>query len=123
MRNYQDKKSARQILHSVPFLAFFGLMLLFFAWGVVGFMQKMEETRKNKNIAIDKVEELSKTKMKLSADIEALGTDKGKEASIRDKFGLAKEGEGLIVVVDQKVQAMPQPAPSGFFSFFTRWFK
>ena len=66
----------------------------------------MEETSKNRDIAELKLVELNKNKDKLISDIENLNTDRGKEASIRDKFGLAKEGEGLIVVVDEKVNTV-----------------
>ncbi|MBP9711530.1 MAG: septum formation initiator family protein [Candidatus Pacebacteria bacterium] len=123
MRNFQEKRGASQIFLSWPFLFLFGLLLLFFAWGVVGLLGKMENTRKNKNIAEDKVRELARTKEKLSLDIVALDTDKGKEASIREKFGLAKEGEKLIIVVDEKSEIPAQKEDNGFFSFFRNWFK
>ena len=76
--------------------------MLFFVWGIIGFMGKMEVTRQNKKIAENKVAELQQEKIKLSSDIAKLKTEGGVEESIRLKFGLAKEGEGLIVVVDDK---------------------
>ena len=106
MRNFQNKKNTRGILYSRPVLVCIALILLFFMWGVVRFFIKMEETSKNRDIAELKLVELNKNKDKLISDIENLNTDRGKEASIRDKFGLAKEGEGLIVVVDEKVNTV-----------------
>ena len=106
MRNFQNKKNTGGILYSRPVLVFMSLVLLFFMWGVVRFFIKMEETSKNRDIAELKLVELNKNKDKLISDIENLNTDRGKEASIRDKFGLAKEGEGLIVVVDEKVNTV-----------------
>ncbi|HBA46130.1 hypothetical protein A2W67_02525 [Candidatus Nomurabacteria bacterium RIFCSPLOWO2_02_40_28] len=125
MRNFQRKRGWRNILESWPVLGFLGILMLFFVWGIIGFMGKMEVTRQNKKIAENKVAELQQEKIKLSSDIAKLKTEGGVEESIRLKFGLAKEGEGLIVVVDDKnsqEEAIDNFSP-GFFSFFTKWFK
>ena len=47
------------------------------------------------------------------------------EENIRDKFGLAKEGEGVVVIVDDKNQDVSHKdeSSSGVFSFFTKIFK
>ena len=89
-------------MESIPVLTVLSLVLLFFIWGTISFFGKMEETKRNKQIAEEKITELQKEKEKLSADISKLQTDQGVEASIRDKFGLAKDGEGLIVVRNNK---------------------
>src|SRR5258708_1811966 len=102
MRSFQQKGVWRNILHSKPVLALLGILLLVFAYGVVGFFGKMRVTVENKNIAEKKVADLEKQKEKLSSDIAKLKTDSGVEESIRDKFGLAKEGEGEIIIVDDK---------------------
>ena len=112
-------------MQSMPVLIFLGVVILVFAWGVLGFMGKMQETVRNKKIAEDKIAELQKQKDKLSSDIAKLKTDAGVEASIRDKFGLAKEGEGLIVVVDDKNQTATavDSQAGGFWSWFKNLFK
>lgn len=111
-------------MHSRPVLALLGILVFIFAWGVIGFTGKMRVTVENKKIAENKVAELEKEKEKLSSDIAKLKTEDGVEESIRAKFGLAKEGEGIIVVVEDK---NPPPAPKqergGFFSFFRNLFK
>src|SRR3989338_575841 len=98
MRNFQQKRGWRNILESWPILIFLGILVLFFAWGVIGFMGKMATTRENRKIAENKVAELREEKEKLSSDINKLNTDSGIEENIREKFGLAKEGEELIVI-------------------------
>lgn len=99
--------------------------MLIFAWNIWGFWDKMKETDKNKKMIEDKVVALKQQKEKLSSDINSLQTDRGKEKLFRENFGLAKEGEDLIVVVEDKnPPAVPKPAPSsGFFSFFRNLFK
>jgi cell division protein FtsB len=72
----------------------------------------------------NKVIELQKQKEKLSLDIEKLKTDEGVEESIRTKFGLAKEGEGEIVIVEDKNPSPPvEKSDGGFFSFLKNLFK
>jgi cell division protein FtsB len=124
MKSFQKKRSWRNIVQSKPVLVILGIFVLIFAWGVIGFMKKMQTTIENKNIAEEKFLELQKEKDKLSTDILKLKTDSGVEESIREKFGLAKEGEGVIVVVeDENSTKVPEKKTNGFFSFFMNWFK
>ncbi len=126
MRNYGKKRSFWNLLHSWPVLALLFILVLFFAWGVIGLVRKMAVTRENRQIAAEKVERLRTEKAKLSGDIDTLNTESGVEKSIREKFGLAKEGEGLIIVVDDKNAPVEKEAEDeGFFSFlkFWLWFK
>ena len=88
-------------------------------------MNKMGETSRNKEIIEDKVTELEKSKEKLNSEIIKLKTEKGIEENIREKFGLAKEGEEMIVIIEDKnsEEAEKETDSEGFFSFFKNWFK
>lgn len=111
-------------MQSWPVLAFLSISVLIFAWSVINFMGKMQVTKESKKIAENKVAELEKGKEKLSSDIDKLKTDSGIEENIREKFGLAKEGEGLIVVVEDKNKMEEENEESGwFFSFLKNLFK
>src|ERR1035437_5382267 len=124
MRNFQHRRGWRNIIESKPVLIFGGILVIIFAYSLIGFIGKMQETSRNKEIAANKIAELQKEKDKLSTDIANLKTDAGVEASIREKFGLAKEGEGEIVIVEDKNAPVVNTASAGgFFSFFTKWFK
>lgn len=125
MKNFQEKKGLRHLIHSWPVLILLGIALLFFAFAVFRFLVKMQETSKNKKIAEMKVSELQKTKEELSLDIESLKTEQGLEENIREKFGLVKEGEELIIVVDSKENAdlNEETQPNWFVSLFNKLFK
>ena len=120
MRNFQHKRGWKNILESWPVLGLLGVLLFFFAWGVVSFFNKMEITSENAKIAQDKMTELQQQKEKLSTDISNLKTQSGVEASIREKFGLAKDGEGEIVVVDDQTPATTSQSTSGGFWNFIK---
>lgn len=125
MKSFQQKGRLRNIVYSRPVLVFLGVLVLIFAWGVINFMDKMKVTIKNKKIAEDKVAQLDQEKERLSSDIAKLKTDTGVEESIREKFGLAKEGENVIVIIEDKnAPKVPLEANTGgFFSFLKNWFK
>ena len=124
MKSFQHKRGWKDILQSRPVLVLLGILVLIFAWSVFGFMGKMQITRENRKIAEEKLIELEKQKEKLSSDIAKLKTDEGVEESIRAKFGLVKDGEGVIVIVEDKnPPAVPQQESKGFWSFFTDLFK
>ena len=114
-------------MHSKPVLLFLAILLLIFSFGVIGFMGKMQLTIENRKIAENKLISLEKEKEKLSSDVAKLKSQDWVEESIRLKFGLAKEGEGVIVVVDDKNPPEPPKKDSGgFFSFlffWKNWFK
>ena len=124
MRNFQQKRMWRNLVQSKPFLILFGIVLLIFSWNVFGFWNKMQETVKNKTIIEEKVAALKQQKEDISSEMNNLNTDQGKEKFFRENLGLAKEGEDMTIVIDDKnPPAVPKPASSGFFSFFTNWLR
>ncbi len=127
MRNFQQKRNNRKwanLLQSKPVLALLSIGVFLFAWGVVSFLSKMDETSQNREIAERKTTELLEQKQDLTAKIAKLNTESGVEESIRDKFGLVKDGEQVIVVVDDKNPPKAEDSSShGFFGFFKNLFK
>ena len=125
MRNLGNQNKWRSVLQSGPVLFVLFLIVLAFAWSVFGFWNKMSDTRKNRQIVEAKVAELKKEQLRLSADISKLNTEAGVEDSIREKFGLAKEGEGLIVVVEDEneIDQEAEDDSNWLVSFFKNLFK
>jgi len=123
MRNFQKKRVWRNIMESKPVLIVLGIIILIFAWNVLRFWNKMGETAKNEKMAEEKVAELQQKKEKLTADINSLQTDPGKERVFRENYGLAKEGEDLTIVVEDKNAPAPVQPSSGFFGWLKNLFK
>lgn len=115
MRNFQQKRGFREIIESWPVIIFLSLLLIFFAWGVVGFMGKMSATSINREVARNKLLEMEAKKERLTTEIAKLETEDGVEENIREKFGLGKEGEGLIVIVDDKNTVEVKEEEKGWF--------
>lgn len=125
MRNFQKKKGLKEIMRTKPALVFLAIVVVVFAWSAIGLVGKAMETARNKNIALNKITELQHQKEKLTSDIEKLNTDRGIEESIREKFGWAKEGEKMIMVIDDKNPPVidENVDKKGFFSFLKNLFK
>ena len=104
----------------------FVLATFVFGWSVLGFYQKSRETKENKQLAAATVAGLKAEKGRLSDDIARLETKEGIEENIREKFGLAKEGEGLIVIMDESLSGetnTKEDPEKGFWNFIKNLFK
>ncbi len=125
MKSFQKKRRLEHVMQSKTFLIFLGILILVFAFSMFSFVNKMEETSKNKKIIEDKITELEKSKEKLNSDINELKTSQGVEENIREKFGLAKEGENMVIIVDDKNKAenVMKDNSGGFFNTIKNWFK
>jgi len=68
--------------------------------------QKEREARALRDEARVQLADLEERENELRADIASLRTERGMEAELRRQFGLAAEGEELIVIVEP-----PEPEP------------
>lgn len=124
MRDFKRKKGIGKFFESKLTLFLLFIFLILFAWNVFGFISKMSETTRNKKIAERKVLELEEMKEKLTEDINSLNTEKGQEESIREKFGFVKEGEEVIVIVEERTEVNKEEKKENkFLNFLRNWFK
>ncbi len=125
MASFQKKGKFKQVMQSKPFLVFLGVLILIFIYSIFGFVNKMQDTVKNRELVEEKITELEKSKEKFNSDISKLKTENGVEENIREKFGLVKDGENMILVIDDKnkTEGENKPNSQGFFSFLKNWFK
>lgn len=125
MRSFQKSNRLRNLMQSRFFLAFLGIIIIIFIFNTFGLVRKMEETRRNRKIAEERITELEISKENLSREIVKLKTEEGVEESIREKFGVAKDGENMILIIEDKneVDIDQKADSSGFFDFIKNWFK
>lgn len=87
-------------------------------------MGKMSATSENREVAQNTLLEMELKRERLATEIAKLETEGGVEENIREKFGLGKEGEGLIVVVDDKNKVEVVEEEKGWFgSLWDKLFK
>ena len=90
-----------------------GLVLLVIWLGVLvhGIFHKEEVARQAVNDTRAELATLDQRKQKLAATVSELDTERGKDASVREAYGVAKPGEDVIIVVPKK-DAPPPPPPT-----------
>ena len=100
MFDFYEKRKIKQLLYSWPVLFLLAVLFILLLNGVWGVYEQEKETRINKNQRLLYLEELKERKNVLQEEIDRLKTPRGMEEEIRQKFEVAREGEGVIVIVD-----------------------
>lgn len=107
----------RKLLHSRYALAALAVVLVLVARGVWGVAEKYE---KSKDLALRMRSEAAALQARedaLDASIQSLSTPEGREKEIRDRFGLVKPGEKMVVLVGaEKAPAAAPAQPQGFWA-------
>jgi len=111
-------------MYSTPVVVFLGIVFLFFAYNLFGLYKTSEESLRKTNEAKAELRMLEERKRDLEKRVSFLKTERGQESEIREKFMVGKEGEGVILLVDQPHATTTKIAPSkpsfwaGFLDFF-----
>ena len=84
------------------------IFILFALWAVIGVFQKERESQDLRKDAEAQLRELQKREIALKARIESLETERGQEAALRDAYGVGREGEGMVQIVDRPATTSEQ---------------
>jgi cell division protein FtsB len=96
------KKDNYKFWHSPIALILFFLILMFFGYRIIDLIQKERETSHKKELILDQIDSLKQRQNSLSKNISKINTDEGKEEIIREKYQVAKDGEKMVTIVDEK---------------------
>jgi len=81
--------------------------------------QKSREGERKREQAESELQLLNERKQELQSDVEYIQSSRGFDQKIRDKFGVAKKGETMVVIIrDDKNRASVAPVPS--LNFFEK---
>lgn len=108
MREFQEKNQLKKRLYSKTSLFLLFLVLILVSKGVYGVYQKERDSRAEVERISAKKAELESRYNDIKSNQETLNTPEGIEAEIRTKFDVAKEGEGVIVVVERDSQVIEE---------------
>lgn len=113
MLEFQEKRKVKKFIYSKLTLVILVIVIFFVLRGVWSVYQKEQYTRDNLNKTAQDLQGLKDREQMLSTEIDRLKTQSGTEAEIRDKYGLVKPGEEVIVIVDKNTDASNTDATSG----------
>lgn len=94
-------------------------------FGIVGFVKKLNVANKNKKQEEAKLNFYQSEREKIEARLVDVNSEDGIDQSVRQNFNLAKEGEGLVVIVEEPVteeEMWTQKERGSFLDFLKRLF-
>jgi cell division protein FtsB len=125
MLEFQEKRRVKKFFYSRVTLAILIIVVLYSVSAVWKVYQKQDMTKDNLAKTAASLASLQAREKMLSSEVERLKTEAGREAEIREKFGLVKPGEEVIVVVDKddsRGQGTTTPTV-GFWGKVMNWFR
>ena len=108
MRDFQRKRKIKKTLYSKGVLLILLLLLVLVGRATFGIYIKEQGSKQSLDLAKNELAALQAREGKLKEDITRLNTPEGIEAQIREQFQVAKPGERMIVLVDERKTAPTQ---------------
>ena len=108
---------------STPVLVFLFIVLFFIMKGSFGVYQKYSLSKNRLENSQADLAVLEEKKENIENKIEKIQTDTGIEKEVRSKFDVAREGEKLIIIVEDEVKVDEQEKETGFFTTIKGWFQ
>lgn len=123
MREFSQKRKIRRILYSPLVLIILAIILFFIIKGSFGVYQKYTFSKDKLSKTESELSILREKKANIDNKIKDLETETGIEQEIRAKFDVAKEGEKLIVIVDDEKKEGEVVVEQGFWTNFSTTIK
>jgi cell division protein FtsB len=124
MMEFQEKRRLKRFLYSRITLICLLIIIFFLLIKVWDVYKKQALTRDYLAKTAASLESLQAREKMLSSEIERLNTEEGTEEEIREKYGLVKPGEEVIVVVDEDGMDSNSILPKeiSFWQKLVNWF-
>jgi len=120
--NFDDKKRLRRFVASPLVLAGIGVFIVIAGWNTWDMYQKWRLSEDALEKTRTSYENLEKREAFLDSKIDNLSTESGVEAEVRERFGVAKPGEGVIVVLTEEEEQQFIEEEEGWWAKVKGWF-
>lgn len=102
--DFEQKRKLKRFLYSKTMLVILSILLLLIGRATWNVYKKVELSNAHLELAQKEYDKLIERQTALVSQIDRLNTEQGVESEIRQKFKVAKEGEGLAVIVDDDLK-------------------
>jgi cell division protein FtsB len=125
MAEFQKSKKLSGLLFSRVTLLVLIIISVVLVVALFGIIPKERITNRNKDMVLNQLDSLKNQSSLLETEIGKLKTNDGIEEKIREKFRVVKEGEQLVVIVDdQKIsENIPTQKTGSLWSLLKNLFK
>ena len=98
--DFHEKRKIKKLLYSKPTLIILGFLVIWLSFNVFNMYKKERDTRLRRIEQREVLDELKGREKSLADEIERLSTERGIEEEVRSKFEVGREGEQVIIIVD-----------------------
>jgi len=125
MLEFQEKRKIKRLVYSKITLVILIILIILMFKMVWEVYEKECLTKENLTKTSNSLKGLQVREKMLSSGIDKLETDTGIEQEIREKYGLVKPGEEVIIVVDKgdSTSSLPISSRTGFWQKVKDWLK
>lgn len=122
MPDFYKRRKLLRYAYSRGTIAVLLVLLSFFGYVAYGAYSKSAEARDRKDEVARELEKLHEREATLKADIEALNSERGAEAALRERYQVGREGEEVLVLLTQESEEVPGVVPVEPPGFWKRLF-
>lgn len=128
MFDFHEKRRIRELLYSKPAIGFLLLLTILLSVSAYNRYEIAEETKERLEAKQAELDALEQRADILETKVRYLEDERGVEEELRSRFDVAKEGEDVIILVDERhgggdirpVESSEDPKPS-FFERLKFW--
>lgn len=121
MRQFSKKRRIRCLVYSKLTIAFLLILLFFITKGTWGMYERSKQSVTREDSAAVNLAKLESRKEKLQEDLDKIESRVGIEEQLRIRYSLSKEGERVIVIIDEdEVVEEITEEKKGFINSFFR---
>ncbi len=113
-REFQKRRKIRNRIYSKTTVVVLLIVILIMIRATWRVYKTKIESRKDFEKVSSELESMRAREAELKYEIDRLNTNKGTEEEIRKKFNVAKDGEGVVYVVDSKESEENEPIEASF---------
>lgn len=99
---FQEKKTARKIIFSLPVLVGLIAITLWMIYGAISAAITLRELSQKNNELQKKIEDVQKSKEAIEKKMNLMETDYGIDLEARANFNLKKPGEEIILFIEEE---------------------
>lgn len=120
--DFQKRQRIKRLLYSPSMLSLLGLLVCVVLFNTWDLYTKERDTHTIRSEKDRELAELKKREAFLDRKLEMLGTPEGVEAEVRTRFGVAREGEQVMILVDQASTSEKEATHAPWWERVRGWF-
>lgn len=120
MANLGKENTFKSFMYSRVSIFILAVVSVFLVLSVFSIFEKREEARKQSLLSKERLIDLEKRKETLSKDIEHINNEEGMEDLLRDRYNVVKQGEEVVVIVDEDESGINSESSNSRSSFWQK---